>query len=58
MPSASSLADLPRQTIANWHRFVATGDQALLASLLAEDVVFRSRPFTRRFPANQRPCWF
>lgn len=42
MPSASSLADLPRQTIANWHRFVATGDQALLASLLAEDVVFRS----------------
>jgi hypothetical protein len=42
MPSASPLADLPRQTIANWHRFVATGDQALLASLLAEDVVFRS----------------
>ena len=42
MPTASSLADLPRQTIANWHRFVATGDQALLASLLAEDVVFRS----------------
>lgn len=42
MPSASSLADLPRQTIANWHRFVATGDQALLSSLLAEDVVFRS----------------
>jgi ketosteroid isomerase-like protein len=42
MPTASSLADLPRQTIANWHRFVASGDQALLASLLAEDVVFRS----------------
>ena len=42
MPSASSLADLPRQTITNWHRFVATGDQALLTSLLAENVVFRS----------------
>ena len=42
MSAASSLAELPRQTIANWHRFVATGDQALLRSLLADDVVFRS----------------
>ncbi len=42
MSAASSLAELPRQTIANWHRFVATGDQALLSSLLADDIVFRS----------------
>ena len=42
MSAASSLAELPRQTITNWHRFVATGDQALLRSLLADDVVFRS----------------
>ena len=42
MSAASSLAELPRQTIANWHRFVATGDQALLRPLLADDVVFRS----------------
>ncbi|MCO5131798.1 MAG: PD-(D/E)XK nuclease family protein [Xanthobacteraceae bacterium] len=42
MTSAAALADLPRQTLADWHRFVATGDQALLASLLADNIVFRS----------------
>ena len=42
MSSTATLADLPRQTIADWHRFVATGDHALLSSLLAEDIVFRS----------------
>ena len=42
MSSTSSLADLPRQTLADWHRFVATGDRALLPPLLAENIVFRS----------------
>ena len=41
-----ALAPLPRKTLEGWHRFVASGDQALLASLLAEDIVFRS-PFVQ-----------
>ena len=41
-----ALAPLPQKTLEGWHRFVASGDQALLASLLAEDIVFRS-PFVQ-----------
>jgi hypothetical protein len=39
-----ALAPLPQKTLEGWHRFVATGDRSVLASLLAEDIVFRS-PF-------------
>jgi hypothetical protein len=39
-----ALAELPQQTVAEWHRFVETGNPDLLAPLLAQDVVFRS-PF-------------
>jgi hypothetical protein len=37
-----SLAPLPQQTLAEWHAFVATGNQDLLPPLLAEHMVFRS----------------
>jgi hypothetical protein len=40
------LAPLPQRTLEGWHRFVASGDHGLLASLLAEDIVFRS-PFVQ-----------
>jgi hypothetical protein len=40
------LASLPQRTLEGWHRFVASGDQNLLASLLAEHIVFRS-PFVQ-----------
>ena len=40
----NKLADLPRRTLAGWHRFVETVDPALLPPLLARDIVFRS-PF-------------
>src|SRR6202011_6376909 len=40
------LAPLPQRTLEDWHRFVASGDQGLLASLLAKDIVFRS-PFVQ-----------
>ncbi len=38
----TSLAPLPQQTIAAWHRFVASRDASLLPPLLAEQIVFRS----------------
>lgn len=41
-----ALAPLPQQTLAGWHRFVATPHQDLLAPLLAEDIIFRS-PFVQ-----------
>jgi len=41
-----ALAPLPQKTLEGWHRFVVSGDQGLLASLLAEDIVFRS-PFVQ-----------
>ena len=44
----SSLAPQVQQTIAAWHRFVASGDASLLPPLLAETIVFRS-------PAVQSP---
>jgi hypothetical protein len=36
------LAPLPQRTLEGWHRFVASGDAAILRPLLAEDIVFRS----------------
>src|SRR4051794_15393212 len=41
-----SLAPPAQQTLAGWHGFVATGNQDLLAPLLAEHIVFRS-PFVQ-----------
>jgi hypothetical protein len=46
MGEVQSLAPLPQQTLAGWHQFVATGNQDLLAPLLAEHIVFRS-PFVQ-----------
>jgi hypothetical protein len=42
MSETHALAPLPQQTLEGWHRFVASGDRDLLASLLAEHIVFRS----------------
>ena len=43
--SASLLPDAARETLARWHHaFVETRDKAALASILADDVIFRS-PF-------------
>jgi hypothetical protein len=36
------LAPLPQRRLEGWHRFVASGDAAILRPLLAEDIVFRS----------------
>src|SRR5712691_10940703 len=41
-----ALAPSPRRTLEGWHRFVASGDHDLLASLLSEYIVFRS-PFVQ-----------
>ena len=41
-----ALAPLPQRTLDGWHRFVASGDRDLLASLLSEHIVFRS-PFVQ-----------
>ena len=46
MSENPALAPLPRRTLDGWHRFVASGDRDLLASLLAEHIVFRS-PFVQ-----------
>jgi hypothetical protein len=46
MGEISALAALPQRTLDNWHRFVASGDHGLLASLLSEHIVFRS-PFVQ-----------
>ena len=46
MPENNALAALPRRTLDGWHRFVASGDQDLLASLFSEHIVFRS-PFVQ-----------
>jgi hypothetical protein len=42
MSKITSLAPLPQQTIAAWHRFVASRNADLLSPLLAENIVFRS----------------
>jgi hypothetical protein len=46
MGEISALAPLPQRTLDGWHRFVASGDHGLLASLLSEHIVFRS-PFVQ-----------
>src|SRR3981189_3533210 len=44
MGEIQALAPLAQRTLDGWHRFVASGDQDLLASLLSEHIVFHS-PF-------------
>ena len=44
MTETNALAALPQRTLEGWHRFAASGDPGLLASLLSEHIVFRS-PF-------------
>jgi hypothetical protein len=46
MSKSYALAPLPQRTLDGWHRFVASGDRDLLASLLSEYIVFRS-PFVQ-----------
>src|ERR1700732_4073886 len=46
MGEIHALAPVPQRTLEGRHRFVASRDHDLLASLLAEDVVFRS-PFVQ-----------
>jgi hypothetical protein len=46
MGEIHALAPLSQRTLDGWHRFVASGDQDLLASLLSEHIVFRS-PFVQ-----------
>ena len=46
MGEIQALASRPQQTLDGWHRFVASGDHDLLASLLSEHIVFRS-PFVQ-----------
>jgi hypothetical protein len=46
MGQIQALAPLPQQTLDGWHRFVASRDPDLLASLLSEHIVFRS-PFVQ-----------
>jgi hypothetical protein len=54
MGEISALAHLPQRTLDGWHRFVASGDHGLLASLLSEHIVFRS-PFVQS-PIPGRPA--
>jgi hypothetical protein len=46
MGEIHALAPLPQRTLDGWHRFVASPDRDLLASLLSEHIVFRS-PFVQ-----------
>jgi hypothetical protein len=46
MGEINALAPLPQRALDGWHRFVASGDSAVLAPLLAEYIVFRS-PFVQ-----------
>src|ERR1700716_2112150 len=46
MSENPALAPLPQRTLEGWHRYVASADRDLLASLLAEHIVFRS-PFVQ-----------
>ena len=57
MGEIHALAPLPQRTLEGWHRFVASGDRDLLASLLSEHMVFRS-PFVQSpIPGGLRPRW-
>jgi hypothetical protein len=49
-----ALTPLAQRTLEGWHRFVASGDRDLLASLLAEHIVFRS-PYVQS-PIPGRPA--
>src|SRR5450759_1534895 len=49
-----ALTPLAQRTLDGWHRFVASGDRDLLASLLSEHIVFRS-PFVQA-PIPGRPA--
>jgi hypothetical protein len=53
MNAVNPLAPLPQRTLDGWHRFVASGDRELLASLLSEHIVFRS-PFVQSPIAGRR----
>ena len=46
MAENHALAPSAQRTLDGWHRFVASGDRGLLASLLSEHIVFRS-PFVQ-----------
>ena len=54
MDENHALAPLAQRTLDGWHRFVASRDRDLLASLLAEHIVFRS-PFAQS-PIPGRPA--
>src|SRR3981081_2648358 len=54
MDENHALAPLPQRTLDGWHRFVASGDRDLLASLLSEPIVFRS-PLVHS-PISGRPA--
>src|SRR6266403_4390944 len=54
MSENPALAPLPQRTLEGWHRFVASGDRDLLASLLSEHIVFCS-PFVQS-PIPGRPA--
>ena len=57
MGEIHELAPLPLRTLDGWHRFVASGDRDLLASLLSEHIVFRS-PFVQSpIRDGLRRCW-
>src|SRR6476619_4582047 len=54
MSEIPALAPLAQRTLEGWHRFVASPDRDLLASLLSEHIVFRS-PFVQS-PIPGRPA--
>ena len=57
MGEIPALAPLAQRTLDGWHRFVASPDRDLLASLMSEHIVFRS-PFVQSpIPGAPRPCW-
>jgi hypothetical protein len=46
------LSTAAQHTLDEWHRFVASGDKAILTPLLAPAIVFRS-PFAQSFPPGR-----
>lgn len=53
MNALTSLAPAPQRTIEAWHDFVASGDPARLAPLLAADIVFRSPVVQTPIPGRE-----
>lgn len=49
---AAGLSRPAQHTLDEWHRFIATGDKAILTPLLAPAIVFRS-PFAQSFPTGR-----